>query len=352
MNLDDIDLMKNFDPDGVINHIRSIPEQIKAGWEAGLSVDPLFAPGTNFIVIGSIESMSFVSRLVRQWAVACSLPVLVSEDALFSVRSGRQDVTLILLADSGDEKELLYLFSQGLELGCRMLVLARGGQLVELAKNHEIPFKVYVYPNSGYIISSAWQFFFLVGILSKTDILHSHVPNINNIVESLKKTGELIDIEVPVVNNPAKRLAGQFLDRFVTLFASGFMESVAEHWKSQINLNAKAWAQVENIPRACTTTVAGMYQPENLLSQMMTLFLQSNYDDPSNMSLSNEMRRLFMVEGFNTDVYLSEGQSEEECMWNAILFGEFVSYYLAMAYGVNPSDNPGVVEMKDFASIQ
>ena len=60
-------------------------------------------------------------------------------------------------------------------------------------------------------------------------------------------TREQIEVNVPVCKNPAKRMAGQFLNRWITLFGSGYMAGVAERWKSQINENAKAWAQVEEI---------------------------------------------------------------------------------------------------------
>ena len=65
-------------------------------------------------------------------------------------------------------------------------------------------------------------------------------------------------------------MAGQFLDRWITLFGSGYMAAVAERWKSQIHENAKAWAQVEKIPMVCHSTLDGMYNPESKLTQMMT----------------------------------------------------------------------------------
>jgi glucose/mannose-6-phosphate isomerase len=34
-------------------------------------------------------------------------------------------------------------------------------------------------------------------------------------------------------------------------------------------------------------------------------------------------------------------------MWNALLFGDYVAYYLAMAYGVDPTPVPKLVELKE-----
>jgi Bacterial phospho-glucose isomerase C-terminal SIS domain len=39
-----------------------------------------------------------------------------------------------------------------------------------------------------------------------------------------------------------------------------------------------------------------------------------------------------------------------KAMWTAILFGTYVSYYLAIAYGMDPLPNPGIEEMEFFLS--
>ena len=57
-----------------------------------------------------------------------------------------------------------------------------------------------------------------------------------------------------------------------------------------------------------------------------------------------------MVEGFNTDYFVPSGNTPLIVLWNAILFGTYVSYYLAIAYGIDPLPNPGIEEMDYFLS--
>ncbi len=192
-----------------------------------------------------------------------------------------------------------------------------------------------------------FQFVLPLIVLNQLGLTAISETEINRIATLLKQIIQQNDINVPVVNNPAKRMAGQFLNRWVTLFGAGSMAFVAERWKSQMNENAKAWAQVEKIPDLCFSTMGGLNNPGSLLSQMMTFFLDSPVDHPTNQMISEEARRMFMVEGFNTDRYLAPGDTELECLWSAILFGDFVSYYLAMAYEVDPTPVPGVEEMQD-----
>jgi len=350
MNLDDIALMKSIDPDNVLDQIRSFPDQIKTDWDEGAADGTVYLPETGCLLIGSTGSPSCETRLMRESLKTISdLPVFILDDFTLPEWTGEQKVLLVLLGESGDEKGLLSQFLRGLELDYEMFVLARGGKLIELAKNNAVPYKIW--ENSIPVeICSAWKIFYILGRFSSSGTHLFKSVDIEKMVGSLKKMRELIDVDVPVVKNPAKRLAGQFFDRYVTLFASGSMFPVAEYWKARINTYAKAWAQVENLPQACYSTAAGIYQPENLLTQMMTFFLQSNSDNLSDRKLADEMRRLFMVEGFNTDVFIAEGATRIESIWNAVYFGEYVSYYLAMAYGVNPADFSGVEEMKGILS--
>ena len=44
-----------------------------------------------------------------------------------------------------------------------------------------------------------------------------------------------------------------------------------------------------------------------------------------------------MVEGLNTDVYDANGESPLAHIWTALHFGDYMAYYLAMAYEVDPT---------------
>jgi glucose/mannose-6-phosphate isomerase len=53
-----------------------------------------------------------------------------------------------------------------------------------------------------------------------------------------------------------------------------------------------------------------------------------------------------MLEGLNTDFIKGRGHTPLAHMWTLILFGDYMAYYLAMAYGVDPTPLPMVAEFK------
>jgi glucose/mannose-6-phosphate isomerase len=48
-------------------------------------------------------------------------------------------------------------------------------------------------------------------------------------------------------------------------------------------------------------------------------------------------KQQFMVAGLNSDFYDATGESPLAHMWTAIHFGDTMAYYLAMAYGADPT---------------
>jgi glucose/mannose-6-phosphate isomerase len=143
--------------------------------------------------------------------------------------------------------------------------------------------------------------------------------------------------DVPVVNNPAKRLAGQMMNRWVAVFGAGLMAPVARRWKGQVSELAKAWAQFEALPEADHNTLAGSLNPDGVLGQTLALFLRSPSDHHRNALRIDITKRVLMLEGVGTDFVDARGETPLDNLWTALHFGDYTGYYLAMCYDVDPT---------------
>ena len=92
--------------------------------------------------------------------------------------------------------------------------------------------------------------------------------------------------------------------------------------------------------------LAGVVHPEGLIIQVMVLVLRSRLDHPRNVLRLEATRQILMVEGFNTDILDGTGSSAMAHQWTALHFGDYVAYYLAMAYGVDPTPIPSIESLK------
>ena len=112
---------------------------------------------------------------------------------------------------------------------------------------------------------------------------------------------------------------------------------VARRWKGQISEIAKAWAQFEFLPEANHNSLAGIENPEELFPKSMVLFLKSIYDHPRNQLRCELTRKIFMLQGFGTDEIEAAGSTPLSHIWTCLHFGDYLAYYLAMSYEVDPT---------------
>ena len=160
------------------------------------------------------------------------------------------------------------------------------------------------------------------------------------------KQREALAAELPDVKNPAKRMAGQLIDRWVSVFGADLLVPVARRWKGQISEIAKAWGQFEDLPEANHNTLAGVVNPEDVLSKTVALFLQAEANHPRNLRRIELTKKNFMLEGISTDLIQAKGKSRMAQMWTALQFGDYTAYYLAMAYDMDPSPVAAIERLK------
>jgi glucose/mannose-6-phosphate isomerase len=92
--------------------------------------------------------------------------------------------------------------------------------------------------------------------------------------------------------------------------------------------------------------VAGVLNPESLFGSTMVVFLHASAIHPGNLLRVDTTRHVLMVEGFNTDVIKAMGESRLAQQWSALHFGDYTAYYLAMAYGVDPTPVDAIEDLK------
>ncbi len=350
MNLDDLIAISSIDTSGLSSHIRNIPDDAIAAWHAGRdhqqketsSISRIFlcGTGTSLITLRILEA--YLGR-------NSSIPVSVNTGMFLPQWAYDRQSLVIICSLTGNEPELKQLMTQCTGKASQLIVISPAGPIQVLTQTAGFSYIPVNY--SGPARTAFPQAFFApLGVLTAMGLIQVHEEEISDLRSELRKTCDQLDLSTPITSNPAKRLAGQFMNRLVTLFASGAMVDVANIWKAFLNENAKAWAQVEEIGIASRVTVGGMCSPEAQLSQMMTIFLETPFDEPVSLAASGKLRELFMVEGFNTDYYIPSGNSPLKTLWNAIVFGIYVSYYLSIAYGIDPLPNPGIEEMDYFLS--
>jgi glucose/mannose-6-phosphate isomerase len=128
---------------------------------------------------------------------------------------------------------------------------------------------------------------------------------------------------------------------------SGFLAAVARRWKTQLNENSNSTATAEELPEATHNTVVGYDQPDTLRDHHYIVFLEGSADNPRNARRARLSRDMLDAVGTSAQRILFDQSTRFAQACAAIALGDFVSFYLAMLYGVDPSATPALTVVKE-----
>ena len=336
MILDDPELYQHLDPDGMLGHIDALPSQIEDAWQYAQSMPlPNVDNVTQIVICGMGGSAIGGSLLQTLVADECALPILSNRD--YQLPAFVSSDTLVICASySGNTEETVEAFKDAQQRGAKLVSLSTGGQIAELCTGFggtHWEFDYLSQPRAAI----GYSLMLPLALLSRLGLVRSYAEDVLEAVEVIREQQVAFQRESPVVANSAKRLAGQMLDRFVLMLAADPLAPVARRWRGQLGENAKTWAQYEELPEMNHNSVAGIERPEVLIDKTLVLFLESPLAHPRNRRRTDLTRRMFLQAGYNTDVILAQCESRLAQMLSVLHYGDYASYYLAIAYKVNPT---------------
>ena len=356
MNLNDLEFMRGLDRENMLGEIDGLPDQLARAYEIGMTSGVSLTPDVSRVVIAGLGGSAIGGDLLASYVStpldasvgdSCAVPVIVHRDYGLPAFARGRETLVICSSHSGNTEETLDAFESARKNDCTILAVCTGGELAARAKKANVP--VITFDHKGQPRAAVgFSFGILLAVFVKLGLIPDQSALVAGAVDAMKKSQEHLRADVETVHNPAKRYAGQLMGRWVTVFAAGILAPVARRFKGQINEIAKAAANFEFIPEADHNTLAGTINPVDvLMPHTMNLFLRAPSDHPRNRLRLDLTKQIFMLEGPNTDFLDARGDSPLAHMWTMILFGDYMAYYLAIAYGVDPTPVEALVNLKN-----
>ncbi len=346
MDLNEHKQFSAIDKSQYLAEIEHLPSQLENAYQQGLSYSmPDWQGIRNVLIAGMGGSAIGADLLAASVAPHCAVPILVQRN--YSLPSWVQGPQTLVVASShsGNTEETLAAFDQALQNKCRILALCTGGMLADKARQSNTP--LWTFQHTGQPRAAVgFSFGLLLALLAKLGLTPDPRDELVGAVTAMRKQQSWLRADIPIVRNLAKRLAGQLVGRWVMVFGADVLEPVARRWKTQVNELAKAWAQFESLPEADHNALAGLAQPEAQLSSAMALFLRGPANHPRNLLRAELTKQAYMLEGVNTDFVEAQGASPLAQQWTALHLGDYVAYYLAMLYEIDPTPIPALEGFK------
>ncbi len=346
MDLDQPSHFSTVDPQDMRGHIDRWAEQCQQAWEQVQGFVPSLAvPRFQGVVILGMGGSAIGGDLLAALAADSSpVPICINRD--YTLPDWVGDNTLVISSSySGDTEETLAAFKAARRRGCHLLALSSGGQLAKLARQYSTPWLHIPYPSPPRA-ALGYSFIFLVGLAQRMGLLPDQSEAVDEAVHILNKRRREIGAQVPTAENQAKQLALELKDRLPVIYGAGILAPVARRWKTQINENAKSWALWEEMPEFDHNTVASFGLPKPLLKQIYAIALTSPAMHSRHRLRFEISAELIAREEIAQKEVEAQGQSPLAQMVSTIQFGDYVSFYLAMLYEVDPTDIPNIKYLK------
>lgn len=349
MNLDDLSEIQKLDTKQVAASIASFPDQIEDAWENSRKTNfPAdFSQAKNIVLAGmggsalgaDLIASVFKNRLPVPFVIVrdYNLPAFVDQDSL-----------VILSTYSGTTEEILSVAEESRKIGCKMIGITEGKDLGEFMEANSVPgyiFEPKFNPSNQPRLGLGYTAGGILGMLSKMDFLKLGEPEITEIAAYLKETNSKL---LPSVQgNQAKTMANSIVEKQIILVAGEFLSGNAHIFANQMNENAKNFAAYFLLSELNHHLLEGLGHPKNLSGQTKILFLNSALYSSKTAKRISITREVMEKQGFETITLDLAGKTELTQSFEAIVYSSWVTFYLGILYGVDPSQIPWVDYFKE-----
>jgi glucose/mannose-6-phosphate isomerase len=277
----------------------------------------------------------------------CPLPVFnVRGYELPPAVDGR---TLVVASSfSGDTEEVLSSFQQALARGARAFVITTGGQLLVTARANGVPAFVFSYSQEPRA-AIGWGLMPLLALGESMQLTQGIERDVGEMLDVLRQVAGELDERVPESENRARKLAAGLAGKLTVIYAAGPLVEVARRWKTQLNESAKAWAFWEEMPEAHHNAITGYEFPAAIAQSAAVVFLESPDLVHPRVALryewTKDLLRRHAVPAFDVS---TRGRSTLAQLMSLVISGDYVSAYLALLNGVDPTPTPVIDDLKSW----
>lgn len=272
------------------------------------------------VILGSWPQLTVPFEIARNYAI----PAYVNEHTLF-----------ISSSYSGNTEETLEALTHAEEQGAQIVVIAAGGKLADKAREKGYP--LYEIPSG--VQPRMATFYFLnafIKILAPLGLTVADTDELASVADWLRGKIEAWTATVPTANNPAKQIAQELMGKTVIMYAGPLLYPAANKWKICMNENAKNTAWVYQYPEFNHNEFIG-WSSHPVDKPFAVVEIRSTLEHPRVQKRFEVSERLLSGKRPAPIVVVPEGDTLlQQLVWG-IAMGDFVSIYLALLNGVNPT---------------
>jgi glucose/mannose-6-phosphate isomerase len=328
--LDDLKLIHERDAQDALGIAEKSWKQLLQKYDTELQA----IEGLRNIIVAGMGGSGLAAQYIKSWP-ALAVPYEVVRDYKLPDYAGRSTL-FIASSYSGNTEETVEALADAEQKKCHIVVIAAGGKLADVAKKKGYP---YLQIPSGLQprMAAFYNLAALVQVLTGLQL----APDDN--AQELRKTANWLGQQVSAWRadtktdqNLAKQVALELIGNSPVIYSSSMFYPVAYKWKINMNENAKNVAWCGTYPEFNHNEFLG-WTSHPIDKPYKVVDLRSSLDHPQISKRFEISDRL--LSGKRPAAYTVQLQGEtllQQLLWGTVL-GDFVSIYVAILNGLNPT---------------
>lgn len=255
---------------------------------------------------------------------------------------------VVCVSYSGATAETLSCFSQAIDRSVVAAVITTGGELAERARAEGIP--VVELP-AGMQPRAAVGVIFgaLLGVAEALGVVEDAASTID---EAVQGASLVIDQHVgtgpehATDEPPALGFARQLHDRVIVVSGAGHTEAVAHRWKAQVNENSKVPCFANAYPELCHNELVG-WEFARATGASWALVELLPFEASDAIRARFDITRRLIADSLDVDLrFEPRSRSRAAATFEQLAWGDYVSTYLALLRGIDPTPVDRIHQLK------
>lgn len=341
--------IEKLDKSRMLDLLLSFPQQCRAALKIAAQAKIACAEKAfNKIVFAGLGGSAIGADVVKSLVYfECVLPISVIRE--YDIPAYVDGSTLMFISSySGNTEETLSAYKQARLKGAHIIAISSGGALEEAAIKDGVTF-IGIPKNMPPRTALGYLSLIPLCVLSKLGIIKDPLPQINSmiaIVEQLRDT--CLNPNVGEKDNIAKSIAKKLVGNFAFVYSpSVHFDVCALRLRGQIAENSKALASSHVFPEMNHNEIVGWENPKKLFKNFVVLMLRDKEAHPRVTIRMEITSGLIKKEGVKIVEIWSRGTDVLSRMFSLIYIGDFISLYLAILYGIDPTPVKRVTYLKN-----
>lgn len=288
-------------------------------------------PSPDGVVIVGMGGSGLPGILAQHYASILKLPIPVHSWENFGLPPKHFKHPLyVFISFSGNTVETISAF-RSVKKRQNITVIATGGALLALAKKERIPHIAFIAKGLTPRDSLGYAYF------SLQKLLRVYFPSIRASKDLTHR------IHPKLLQKKGKDLAKKLKGTIPILYTDYTRGALGYIWKININETAKQPCFSNIIPEASHNEISGF---ETASKKLVPVFLIDSHTTKVVKKKISTFEKVLKNRNHKTLTVRLLGKTEEEHLWNGVVLGYWVSWYLALENKKNPKETKIIEELK------